>query len=113
MLGEFVQERERHKRVQNAKRLRAYHYLLWRAVRVHIEEFLRQHRYDTSDVVFQCDGDCKDFAKDVGLRHGVEGSAHMLADIVAWANSHGKEPSGTVRLNLADRLYKDMKKRFG
>ena len=93
--------------------MHTYHYLLWRAVRVHIEEFLRQHRYEMSDVVFQCDGDCKDFIKDVGLQHIGEGSAYMLADIVAWANSHGKEPSGTVRLKLADMLYKDMKRRFG
>ena len=111
VLGEFVYDRKEYKRVQNAKRLRAYHYLLWRAVRVYIEEFLHQHRCGVSDVVFQCDGDCKDFAKDVGLQRAVKGSAHMLADIVAWANAHGKEPSGTARLNLTDMLYKDMKRR--
>ena len=36
----------------------------------------------------------------------------MVADIVAWANSHGCEPKGTVLINLADRLNTIMLDRF-
>jgi len=88
--------------VDDMKLLRTYHYLVWREIRDRVEEFLHQHGCGIDEVVFQCDGDCRDFAKDLGWHHAAAGSAHMLADIVAWANSHGREPAGTVSLDLTD-----------
>ena len=113
-----VLEKIRHARqqkgryVDDMKLLRTYHYLVWREIRDHVEKFLHQHGCGIDEVVFQCDGDCRDFAKDLGWRHAAGGSAHMLADIVAWANSHGREPTGTVSLDLTDSVYKQMAKRF-
>ena len=104
--------RQMKNRYSNSKLLRAFHYLVWRALRNYAEKFLHQHSCGVDEVVFQCDGDCRDFAKDLGWRHGHEGSAYMLADIVAWANAHGQEPIGTVSLDLADSLYKQMIKQF-
>ncbi len=98
--------------IQNTTILRTYHYLVWRDIRDHVEKFLHQHGYGIGDVVFQCDGDCRDFAKDMGWHHEAAGSAHMLADIVAWANAHGREPAGAVRLDLTDSVYQQMIKRF-
>ena len=95
-----------------AKLLRTYNYLVRRAICDDVEKFLRQHRCEVGEVIFQCDGDCRGFVKDVGWHHGAEGSAYMLADIVAWANTHGREPIGTVSLDLTESVYAQMAKRF-
>ena len=89
--------------------LRAYNRLLLKELRGRIQHFLAAHRHALSDVVFQCDGDCVDFAKDVGLRHAYvthvrDGDAHALADIVAWANNKGMEPKSVTRLDVTDRI---------
>lgn len=107
---EKIRNTERKNRsLNNRKLLHAYHHLVWRAIRDNVEKFLHQHGYGISDVVFQCDGDCRSFAKDLGWHHEAEGSAHMLADAVAWANSHGREPTGVVHL---DMLHTQMVKRL-
>ena len=60
-------------------------------IRQDIEEFLIRHKHSMRDVVFECDSDCLDIAKDNGLRHGAAGSVHRLADAVAWANNRNIE----------------------
>ena len=111
ILEKISHTRRRNRSFNNRKLLHTYHYLVCRAIRGHIEKFLHQHGCGIDDVVFQCDGDCRDLAKDVGWRYGDAGSAHMLADIVAWANSHGREPVGVVSLDLTDSIYEQMIKK--
>ena len=111
VLDRIYRKRKR-RHVDDMKLLRTYHYLLWRTLRTRAEKFLHQHGCGIDDVVFQCDGDCRNFAKDLGWHHGAASSAHMLADIVAWANAHGQEPTGAVPLDLADLLYVEMARRF-
>lgn len=79
-----------------------YHFLVWSHIRDRIEAFLRRHGCEVRSIRFQCDADCRNFAKDVGWRYADRGPAHTLADIVAWANSHGREPKGTVCMDMAD-----------
>ena len=75
---------------------KAYHFLVWRRIRDRIEEFLRHHDCEVRSIRFQCDADCRDFTRDVGWQYVDGGPAYMLADVVAWANSRGREPTGTV-----------------
>ena len=91
---------------------RTYNALLWQMIREPLEGFLLQHGYAARDLVFQCDADCRDFANDRGWHHENRGPAHSLADILAWGNSHGREPEGTVSLDIADRLGEQTLKRF-
>ena len=90
----------------------AYHFLVWRRIRDHIEEFLRHHGCEVRSIRFQCDADCRDFARDLGWQYADVGPAHSLADVVAWANSHGRDPKGTVSMDLAGHLNAEMAKRF-
>lgn len=103
---------KRRQYVNKIKIAQTYHSLVWSMIRDPVESFLHQHRCEVSTIEFQCDADCRNFAKDVGWRRIDEGAAHMVADIVAWANSHGCEPKGTVLINLADRLNTIMLDRF-
>ena len=89
--------------------LRAYNRLLLKEIRGRIQHFLSAHRCALSDIVFQCDGVCVDFAKDVGLRHAYvtharDGDAHTLADIVAWANNKGMESKSVTHLDVTGRI---------
>lgn len=94
------------------KLLRTYNALLWKMIREPLEGFLLPHGCVAQDLVFQCDADCRDFANDRGWHHENRGPAHSLADILAWGNSHGREPEGTVSLDIADRLGEQTLKRF-
>lgn len=97
----------------NRKKLsRTYNALLWMGIRSPLEEFLLQHGHITQDLIFQCDVDCRDFAKDRGWDYENRGPAYVLADILAWCNSHGQELDGSVYLDLADLLEQQTLKRF-
>ena len=77
-----------------------------------IVTFLRHHGCEVRSIRFQCDADCRNFAKDLGWQYAGVGPAHSLADIVAWLNSHGREPKGTVAIDLAGHFDAEMAKRF-
>ena len=98
--------------VSKAKIYRAYHYLLLRHVRAQIETFLGKHGNALSDVVFECDMDCVNFAKDAGLKHTQRGDAYVLSDIVAWANNRGLEPRGVVVMDITVVLESYLKRIF-
>lgn len=97
----------------NRKKLsRTYNSLIWRMIREPLEGFLLSHGCTARDLVFQCDADCRSFVNDQGWRHENRGPAYVLADILAWGNSHGREPKGTVRLDIADPLERQTLERF-
>jgi len=85
-----------------------------RAVVYHMQkkigEFLTRHGSTVHDVVWQCDGDCRNIVRENGLRHGNTGSAYHLADVVAWANNRGMEPRGVIPLDLTDRIRAELAK---
>ena len=88
----------------NKKMSRTHRGLAWNTVRDPAEEFLRPHNYEAHRPGFQCDCDCRGFARDRGRGLASPGAAHALADILAWGNSHGLEPKGAICLDLSDRL---------
>lgn len=94
------------------KLLRTYHSLVWKMIRDPLEGFLLSHGCAARDLVFQCDADCRGFAHDQGWKHENRGPAYVLADILAWGNSHGREPRGTVNLDIADPLERQTLERF-
>ena len=113
---EKAQKRTKGRRMRagKMKMTSTYHRLVWSMMRDYVEEFLWRHGCEISDISFQCDADCRDFAKDMGWKITHAESAHTLADVVAWANGHEQEPKGTVTLDLVSRLVSHMgKKRFG
>ena len=59
------------------------------------------HNCPLTTILFQCDGDCRSFAKDTGLNYDDPGYAHELSDIVAWLNKRHVDIDSIVEL---DRL---------
>ena len=107
--GAMKRERE----FASSKKLsRAYHALMRNHLREPLEQFLRQHNCEAHRLDFQCDYDCSRFVDDCGWRRSRPGSAHALADILAWSNNRGREPRGAVRLDLSDLLEGRMLKMF-
>jgi len=85
-----------------------------RAVAYHMQkrigEFLTGHGSTVHDVVWQCDGDCRNIVKENGLQYGKTGPAYHLADVVAWANNRGTEPRGTTAADLTGRIGEELAK---
>ena len=69
-----------------------------------MESFAFRYGMTLADVPFQCDSDCRNFIRDVGLKSELEGSAHVIADYIAWANNTGREPRGVYSLDLVSDL---------
>ena len=105
--------KQRRRFVSNKKLSRTYNGLMWNQLRDHVEPFLWSHNFELHRLCVQCDIDCRDFVNDRGLHRASPGPAYMLADVLAWGNSHGREPKGTTYLNLADRLEGQMLRHFG
>lgn len=102
----------RAKNVRKRKIFTTCYYIMWALVQDHVKSFLRKHRCDAHDVVFQCDGDSEAFLKTVGLRPGYKGRAHSLADIVAWANNNKKEPDGVISVDLSGEISRRMTRKM-
>ena len=100
------------RRKRNIRKRRIYeacYYALWMLIQNKVKKFLQMHGCAVSDVVFQCDGDSEAFLKTVGLRHSKKGHAYYLSDIVAWANNRGREPHGTISVDLAGKIEMQVK----
>ena len=108
-----LQGNSKKQRFANRKKMsRTYHALMWRLLRDHMEQFLQPHNYEVHRLDVQCDSDCRNFVTDCGWRSTEPGLAHMLADVLTWGNSHGRELKGTISLDFSDSLYAQMLKRF-
>ena len=91
------------------KILYAYHKAVWSSVRGSIQDFINQHKQDFGDVVFESDGDCIAFLKDVAIKRTTPSHAHMIADAIAWANNAGKAPKGVVEIDATDQIAKALR----
>ena len=100
------------KRISEIKILRTYHYLLFQSIRDKIELFLTSHNVSITDIVFQCDSDCRNLIRDCGLKYSDEGIAHQISDVVAWANNKQQDPSGVISLDLSEELEKKLLNRI-
>lgn len=109
---EHLARKDRQIYTNRKKLLRTCHALMWKMISDPLEKFLLPHGCRAQDLAFQCDADCRSFARDQGWQLENRGPAYVLADILAWGNGHGQEPAGTIRLDIADSLERQTLKRF-
>jgi len=96
---------------RHAKKIyRVYNKAVMHHVQKKIGGFLTKHGSTIHDVVWQCDGDCRNIVKENGLQYGKTGPAYHLADVVAWANNRGTEPGGTIAADLTGRIGEELAK---
>lgn len=110
ILEPIKSKRTTQRRTGQNRLYRIYYRTVIYFAREHIENFLTRHRYAIHDVYFQCDTDCRNMIKYNGLKCGNPGSAHDLADIVAWANNRYVEPEGVVSIDLTEELKNSLEK---
>lgn len=110
ILEPIKSRRTTQRRTGQSRIYRIYYRAVIYLVRKHIENFLASHRYAIHDIYFQCDDDCRNMIKYNGLKHDEPGSAHDLADIVAWANNRCMEPEGVVSIDLTGAIKGYLKK---
>lgn len=112
IIDKFLQRKIKHgKQPDHRMALRSFNRQVYDLLQDRIMTFLAQHNCDRDDVVFECDSDCRGFAKDVGLRYGDGGTAHHVSDIVAWSNNRGSEPPGVARQDLGGKIMQNMQLR--
>ena len=99
-----VKQMRRSRKTSEGKIRKAYHQILFHMIKDRMEGFALRHGVLVTDMSFQCDSDCRNFIRDVGLKQDPAGDAHAIADIVAWANNKGTEPSGVIPLDMSSRL---------
>ena len=83
--------------------------ILWQNIKGKMRDFATRHNETLEHIRFQCDADCRDFVRHVGLRPADPDSAHALVDIVAWFNNHGLEPEGVHNIDLTADILKRLK----
>jgi hypothetical protein len=96
----------RKKRIPENKIIRTYHYLLLHQIREDIEIFLQKHNFAISDIIFECDSDCRNFVKDAGLKYTEKEMSHGISDVVAWANNKNRDPKGVISIDIAQKIEK-------
>lgn len=98
--------------ISKAKITHTYNHILWKQLEDKITNFPSIHHFTLQNVIFQCDDDCRKFIKDNSLTDGDPKDAHMLSDIVAWANNRGREPDGVISLDLRHEIKVQLLKRI-
>ena len=96
--------------LRTRKILYAYNKAVWRLVSGRVGDFLKQHKQDFGDAVFESDGDCISFLKDVAIKRAEPSYAHMIADAIAWANNAGKAPKGVIEMDATEQIAKALQK---
>lgn len=95
------------KRIQNA-----FDYSLFHHLRSNLIEYLATHKRGLDDISFQCDSDCQSLIKNNALTPVLPDEAHMVADIVAWGNSHNVIVNGVIELDVVDDIVHHLLKMF-
>ena len=124
---------KKHRRTPNARIYQKYYQIIFSQIRDEIITFAKNYNYELSEIIFQCDDDCKHFLKKNGLQYNLikqknvipnknhkngnayyddETYAYVLSDLVAWSNNRGREPKGVTPKNLEDILEKELKRSF-
>jgi len=100
------------KRIPKSKILRVYNYLLFQFVKSEIEEFLYINGLSMTEVIFQCEKDCRSFTKDNSLHRTNIGIAYRMSDIVAWCNGHNISLKGVIEKNFTNELESKLAERL-
>ncbi|MDA7942036.1 MAG: hypothetical protein MPJ06_03690 [Nitrosopumilus sp.] len=90
-----------------------YNKVLFRCLQPKLQDFFDMHGYGMTDIVFQCDSDCIDFASNNDLGWTDPGRAHSLADVVAWSNNAGFLLDGVMEMNLGEDIITQIMKSNG
>ncbi len=98
--------------IARSKILSIYDTLLLNHIRDEIIQFLKMHNYELHRIFFECDSDCRTFAKVTGLKYKNPGRVHVLSDVIAWANNNGVEPKGVITMDLASKISKKLNQIF-
>ena len=120
---------KKHRKTPHLQIYQRYHQTVFKNIRDQIMIFGKNHNYELSDIIFQCDDDCKNFVRQNGLQYDIVGQknlvpdknhnndaayydnetyAYVLSDLVAWSNNKGREPDGVISMNLADAIEKEL-----
>ena len=75
-----------------------------------MEDFLFSHGISLTEIVIQCDSDCKYFAKAGSLKCSRKGVAYKLSDYVAWTNHKNRSPSSVNEVDFTTEISIRMKK---
>ncbi len=103
---------KKHPHLHRSKIISTHHYLLLQHLREKILNFAITHKYSLSDIVFECDDDCRDFIQSNGLHHDNGGNAYMLSDLVAWGNNRGYEADGVISMDVTYSIKEKLKHDF-
>lgn len=103
-----TKQMRRLRNTSEGKILKTYHSILFHRLKGKMENFAFTYSMTLADVPFQCDSDCRNFIRDVGLKSELEGDAHVFADLIAWANNTGTEPRGVCSLDLVSVLQDNL-----
>ena len=66
--------------------------------------FIIKHKCELDSVSFECDGDSRDFTKDVGISHTDKGDVHSISDTVAWLCNNDRKLPRLIFKDLRDEL---------
>lgn len=105
---------KKHPNRLRARIISQYNRLLLEHMHDHLFLFIRKHNYELDEICFECDADCREFAKDAGLKYTDNNLVHVISDLVAWSNNKGNEPHGVIPLNptteISRQLYHNLRK---
>ena len=111
-IGECINLNKNKKNLRRSELICIFNSQLFKLLRSKIDNFLLQHHYTLTEVCFECDSDCRDFAKDNCLSHTNASSTHSIADAVAWGNCKKIEPDGTISIDLTSEISKHVNERI-
>jgi len=98
------------KNLEKGKVLRTYNRVVIQEIKRRLEDFLFSHGISITEIVIQCDSDCKYFAKAGALQYTRKGVAYKLSDYVAWCNNKNRSPASVNEIDFTNDIPKRMKK---
>lgn len=98
------------KNLEKGKVLRTYNRVVIQEIKKKLEDFLFSHGVSVTEIVIQCDNDCKYFAKAGALQFTRKGVAYKLSDYVAWCNNKNRRPVSVIEIDFTDVIPIRMKK---
>lgn len=105
-------KKKKKKNYSDQRILNFFDYALFHYLEPKLSQYLSPRHYALTDIVFQCDVDCRHTMKTKGLKCAKPDDMHTLADITAWANSHERSLRGVTELNYANDIQKDIRERY-
>ena len=103
-------KRSNGKNLEKGKVIRTYNRVVIQEIKKRLENFLFSQGVSITEIVIQCDGDCKCFAKSGALQYSRKGVAYKLSDYVAWSNNKNRNPASINEVDFTIEIPIKMKK---